>query len=80
MVRETARLFCEPRLPQHFALGRLSAGGALDADRVRRIADLSGFGPWLRDEPPILLVVRLHRNVDVRVGGLTLHVQSFGGA
>jgi hypothetical protein len=69
-----ALLFSEPRLPQYFAFGRLGPGSALDADCVRRIADLGGIGVWLGDEASLEFLVGAHRNIDVRVRVLALHV------
>jgi hypothetical protein len=59
---------------KHFAIGGLGARGALDANRVAGIGNVSPFRMRLCDEAPFELIVRLHRNVDVRVGGLARHL------
>jgi hypothetical protein len=74
MIGETARLFSQPRLAQHFAIGRLGSWGALNADCVRQAADVGGLGVRLCDEPSLQLVVGFHSNIDVRIGGSALHV------
>jgi hypothetical protein len=74
MLRETARLFRQPGLPQHFAVGRLSAGRALNADRIGQVADFGGVRGRLGHEPPLQFVVGAHGDIDVWVRVLALHV------